>query len=139
MSNLTTFRTCAALLAVALVAAAAGARAQETKLQVTEYGVGTAVKDKVLEGKAEQFPEGTRVWFWTRVEGGADGDRIRHVWIHDGKEVSIGLAIGGPHWRTWSNKMLYPGSAGQWSVEARDADDRVLARQEFVCTPAPAG
>ena len=93
---------------------------------------------RVLKGKAASFPEGTQVYFWTRVVGGSDGDRIHHVWIHGGKEVLIGLSIGGEHWRTYSNKMLHPGSAGEWAVEARNGDGEVLARQEFGCTVGPA-
>jgi hypothetical protein len=72
--------------------------------------------------------------FWTLVVGGSAGDRISHVWLRDGEEMlAVGLAIGGPHWRTWSNKTLHTGSAGSWAVEARDAEGRVLARDEFTC------
>jgi hypothetical protein len=123
-----------------LAAATFHAPADEASgIRVTEYGVGTAVKDRELVGRGESFAEGTRVWFWTRVVGGAEGDRIHHVWIRDGKEVSIGLAIGGPHWRTFTSKTLHPGSVGAWAVEARDAAGAVLARQEFACTGEPAG
>ena len=103
-------------------------------LQVRESGVGTGIVDRDLEGRGERFVEGTRVWFWTRVVGGSPGQRIRHVWSRDVDEViSIGLTVGGSHWRTWSVKTLYPGSAGAWSVEARDEQGRVLARAEFTC------
>ncbi len=108
----------------------------DPQLEVSESGVGTAVVDRQLKGKAESFPESSRVYFWTRVVGGREGDRIRHVWIHGDQEVSIGLSIGGPHWRTHSAKWLHPGSAGKWIVEARDSADRVLARQEFSCQPS---
>ena len=108
------------------------------ELSVSEYAVGTAVEDRVLKGKADSFVEGTTVFFWTRVTDGEAGDRIRHVWIHEGKEqVSIGLNIGGSHWRTYSSKKLHPGLTGRWTVEARAEDDRVLAKQEFSCTPPP--
>jgi hypothetical protein len=116
----------AVLLPVAALADGAG-------LRVTESGVGTAVVDRQLEGRAASFVEGTKVFFWTRVEGGSPGDRIHHVWMRDGKEISIGLGIGGAHWRTHSTKTLHPGSVGTWAVEARDADGKVLARAEFVC------
>jgi hypothetical protein len=45
----------------------------------------------------------------------------------------MSLKIGGSPWRTYSAKMLHSGSAGPWIVETRDADERVLARQEFTC------
>jgi hypothetical protein len=76
------------------------------------------------------------VYYWTRVVGGSEGDRIRHVWLHGGEEVvSIGLNVGGSHWRTYSSKMLPAGSTGAWAVEARDENGRVLSREEFTCEP----
>jgi hypothetical protein len=113
----------------------AGEEASASGIRVTEYGVGTGVEERELVGKGESFAEGTQVSFWTRIVGGTAGDRVRHVWLHEGKEVlSIGLSVGGDHWRTYTNKTLHPGSAGAWVAEVRAADERVLARQDFVCT-----
>jgi hypothetical protein len=97
--------------------------------------VGTAIVNKRLVGASDSFGEGTRVWFWTRVTGGRAGDRIEHVWIHEGRVMQrAGLELGGAHWRTQSKKTLFPGSAGSWVVEARDAAGNLLARREFSCT-----
>lgn len=117
--------------------------AQEGGLSIPDHGVGRAVEDRQLKDRSDSFPEGTRVYFWTRVLGGEAGDRIQHVWLHGGEEVvSVGLSIGGSHWRTWSHKTLHPGSAGKWTVEARDAEGNVIVRDEFLCgmpgTEAPA-
>jgi len=107
-----------------------------SRLTVPECGVGTGVVDRMLVGEGTRFAEGQRVWFWTRVEGGTVGESIRHVWIHDGREMTgVVLSLGGPHWRTQSSKTLSPGSAGEWAAEARDEAGRVLARREFVCRP----
>jgi len=107
---------------------------EEPQLSISKYGVGTAVEDRELQGKGDRFDEGVRVWFWTLITGGTPDDRISHVWLHDGKEVvTVGLSVGGDHWRTWSNKTLHPGSAGNWVVEARGVDGNVLARAEFTC------
>ena len=106
-------------------------------LSVHEFGVGTAVIDRRLVGKSDRFVEGSRVHFWTRAVDGKAGDRLRHVWIHDGRIVAtVELTIGGPHWRTHSRKTLFAGANGPWAVEAQDASGRVLARQQFICTPA---
>ena len=103
-------------------------------LSIPEYGVGTAVENRYLVGRNDRFTAGTRVWFWTRVQGGARGDKIHHVWLHKGVEAThLSLKIGGPSWRTYSAQTLYPGVAGDWAVEARDDTGRVLARSEFVC------
>lgn len=124
---------CAIGSAAFLPAAAEEGRA-ESHLSVPESGVGSGIADRELEGEGDRFAEGTAVVFWTRVVGGQEGERIRHVWLREGQEViSIGLTLGGPQWRTYSRKTLHPGSAGNWTVEARDGEDRVIARAEFVC------
>ena len=104
------------------------------RLAVAEQGLGTGIEGRELVGRSDTFREDTRVWYWTRIEGGQIGDRIEHVWLRDGVESErTSLRIGGSPWRTYSAKTLHAGSAGAWVVEARDADDHVLARQEFDC------
>ena len=106
----------------------------EGRLTVPDFGVGTGVSDRQLVGRSDQFAEGVTVWFWTRVLDGHKGDTVRHVWIHEGREVgTVELSVGGPQWRTQSHWRLDKGSSGTWSVEARDADDRVLATTSFRC------
>ena len=108
--------------------------ATSARLSVPEQGVGTRIERRRLVGRGERFRENTRVWYWTRVEGGRAGDRIEHVWLRDGIEAErTTLEVDGSPWRTYSAKTLHAGSAGSWVVEARDAEDRVLARQEFDC------
>jgi len=101
---------------------------------VTEFGVGLRVVNLHLEGESDHFAEGVRVCFASRVLGGQRGDRIRHVWLYEGRvEQSILLRLGGADFRTHSNKTL--GHAGQWAVEARDDKGDVLARSTFTCGP----
>jgi transcriptional regulator with XRE-family HTH domain len=105
-------------------------------LAISEHGVGTGVESRELVGAADRFSEGTQVWFWTRVENGTRGETIDHVWLHEGVEAArVSLTVGGASWRTHSAKTLWPGSAGNWAVEARDESGRTLARSEFTCTP----
>ena len=107
-----------------------------SSLSITEYGVGTAVENLRLVGRSDRFAEGTQVSFWTRVRGGARGDRIDHVWLREGVEATrISLEIGSSNWRTHSIKTLWAGGSGDWAVEARDDAGRVLARIEFACVP----
>lgn len=106
-------------------------------LEVSQFGIWTDAETDPLDGAADRFEEGTVVWFWTRVLGGRAGDRIRHVWFHEGRKVAVEkLDIGGPSWRAQSRRSLEAGSAGRWVVEARDAHGRVLARAGFTCAPA---
>ncbi len=103
-------------------------------LSVTESGVGRRVVNLKLEGESHRFDPGARVCFSTRVVGGQRGGVIRHAWLYEGRlEHAITLRLGGPDWRTHSNKTL--GRAGAWAVEARDETGRVLTRLEFYCGP----
>jgi len=105
-----------------------------SRLTVSEHGVGEGVEHRQLVDRGERFHEGTQVWYWTRIEGGRVGDRVEHVWFRDGVEVaSMTLKIGGSPWRTYSAKTLRAGSVGEWTVETRDTDGRVLAREGFDC------
>jgi cytoskeletal protein RodZ len=107
-------------------------------LLVTGSGVGTDVVDQQLFGRSDTFAIGTRVAFWTQVAGGRPGDTIRHVWSHHGRtEGAVNLQVGGPSWRTQSRWMLVGGAEGDWVVEARDREGRVLARHEFRCVQLP--
>jgi hypothetical protein len=112
----------------------AGSAVVAGELQVTHSGVGESVVERELVGPSERFVEGGEVWFWNRVEGGDEGDLLRHVWLRAGEEVAtVELEVGGSPWRTYSRKKMYPGSAGSWAVEARTADGAVLSRREFTC------
>ena len=124
-----------AVVVLALMVLAVPVFAEEqADLVIPESGVGAGIEERVLTGISDRFQVGDQVWFWTRVTGGADGDRIRHVWLKDGEEkLSVGLTLGGAHWRTWTRKTLHPGSAGEWTVEARDEAGNVLATTVFVC------
>ena len=107
---------------------------EDVELVIPEFGVGEAVANHRLEGESDHFTAGGAVWFWTRVVGGEPGESIRHVWMYEGLTVqSIELEVGASNWRTQSRKTIW--ETGQWAVEARDADNRVLARADFTCKP----
>lgn len=108
--------------------------ARPASLTIAAHGVGTGIEDHRLTGASDSFREGTEVWFWTDVRGGASGGTVRHVWRRDGRAVqTVSLRLGGARWRTQSSFVLPAGSEGAWSVEARDRDGHVLARDEFRC------
>jgi transcriptional regulator with XRE-family HTH domain len=116
------------------------AGAAPSELTVIDHGIGADVVNHRLVGKRDRFAEGEQVSFWTRLQGGTAGERIRHVWLHEGRRMSsVPLTVGGWHWRTHSRKTMMPGSEGRWAVEARDETGRVLARSEFTCTATPPG
>ena len=116
-------------------ATGAGATAGTSPITVPEFDLGRRIVGRRVEGRDEPFAVGEEVLFSTHVIGGQAGDTIRHVWIHEGRAVqSIGLRLGGPDWRTHSRKTLR--HAGAWTVEARDAQGRVLATAVLTAAPA---
>jgi len=109
--------------------------ADSRHLEVDEFELGTGVVDHRPVDVRRDFEEGTVASFLTRVRGGAPGRTIFHAWIREGRLVQrIRLRLGSPDWRTYSTKTLW--GAGDWAVEARDENDRALARIEFRCLPA---
>ena len=107
---------------------------EPSHLTVTQSAVGLRASGTRLEGPSDRYTVGQRVSFVTRVSGGNPGERIRHVWMRDGKvEQSIRLRLGASSYRTYSTKTL--GRPGAWAVEARDEQGNVLARADFTCTP----
>ncbi len=106
-----------------------------TRLTIDDFGVGTSVVKRALVGKSSRLRAGQDAWFWTLVLGGRSGDRIHHVWTHEGRVVrTFELPVDGSRWRTYSRLALAPDAVGRWAVEARDLSGVVLARTEFECT-----
>jgi hypothetical protein len=122
------------VLFLALVLSPAGGEeAPESGMKV-EGSVGSEVVERELRGEAETFPEGSRVYFLTRVTGARPGARLLHVWYQAGEEkATVELTLGGEVWRTWSYKTMHPGSKGAWRVEAVDEEGRTLQTVEFTC------
>jgi cytoskeletal protein RodZ len=103
-----------------------------TSISVNDSGVGTDIVNRALVGRSETFAAGTRVVFWTLVNGGHRGDTVRHVWFHRGRSVAtVRLPVASASWRTHSQRVLGPGTDGEWAVEAQDEHGRVLARHAF--------
>ncbi len=119
---------------VGAVEAAQRSPATPTALTIPQMGVGTGISERNLVGRSDRFPEGAKVWFWTRIVGGKSGDRVRHVWMHEGRtHMNAELRVGGSHWRTYSTLELPVGAAGDWVVEVRASDGTVLAHEKFLC------
>ncbi len=114
------------ILAGALALTATPATAQSVEAQVA-----TAVVDRMPQGSAMSFPADVgELFVWSRVTD-AGGTSIQHVWMHDGNEYPVTLAIGGSPWRTWSSKVIPPEWAGEWTVEIRAANGTVLETLTF--------
>ena len=101
---------------------------------VSRFGLGTGVVGYELIGRSDTFRVGTAVVFWTHLSGGQLGDAIHHLWFHDGRQMAdVVLPVNSPSWRTHSRYTLPGGAEGDWTVELRDPQDRVLAILSFRC------
>ena len=113
-------------VAAAMVLATAPAAAQSVEAQVA-----TAVVDRMPEGAGTSFPATVgELFVWSRISD-AGGTSIQHVWMHDGNEYPVTLAIGGSPWRTWSSKVIPSDWTGEWTVEIRAQDGTVLETLMF--------
>jgi hypothetical protein len=75
------------------------------------------------------------IYFYTRLTTAHD-TTVVHRWYRDDRvqltrELPIGANVGAGY-RTYSHLMLDAGSAGQWRVELRTTDGRVLREERFV-------
>lgn len=76
------------------------------------------------------------VCFFTELAG-LGGTTVMHRWKFDGEvQAEVPIMVGGPHWRAYSRKIMFPELTGEWTVEVVDEDTRVLVRKEFVYRPA---
>jgi hypothetical protein len=119
------------LLSVAAVVIASTAAIRQSTVTV-EAAIGKSVASGMPVDTAATFAAdvGTVVC-WTRVTGADAGSKITHVWMHNGDSSKVELNIGGSPWRTYSRKTIGSDGAGDWKVEIRDADGKVLATKSF--------
>ncbi len=95
--------------------------------------VGTGVENNEPIGAAETFPASTeKVYCFLEATGIAKDMEVSFVWRFGDKEMlktTLPLKAG-PKWRTYANKNLR-GQKGEWRVEIRDQDGKVLKEVKF--------
>jgi hypothetical protein len=111
------------------------AGAETSGLTVDEVSVATGVENRAPVGAAETFPAATpKLFCYTKLSGGKEGDTIVHKWSHDGKVVSeVTLKVNGSPWHTFSSKTLGEDAAGAWTVEVVQ-NNNVLKTAKFEVT-----
>ena len=71
------------------------------------------------------------IYFFTNILN-LQGQRVTHRWIYNNKVMAdVVFDVGGPRWRVWSSKNLWPTWIGVWSVEVLSADGEVLYQKEL--------
>lgn len=101
--------------------AGAGEAADERdgSLEVSEILIATGIQDREPVGEADTFPaDVNKLYCYTKVEGGSEGDTITHKWLKDGEVMAeVTLDLGGSPWRTYSSKLIMPEWTGAWITE----------------------
>jgi hypothetical protein len=60
------------------------------------------------------------IYFFTDLRN-LQGRTVKHRWEFDGQFMGeIEFQVGGPRWRVFSRKTLYPGQSGKWTVLVLD-------------------
>jgi hypothetical protein len=93
----------------------------------------TGVQDRLPVGEATTFPATVdQVYLWTKIIGASGEITVKHVWVHNGKEMTtVDLPVKTAAYRTWSAKKILPHWTGQWEVRVVGPDGTTLATVPF--------
>ena len=110
-----------------------GAPKEATEFTIKRLVVGTGVDQSEPVGVAETFPASTeKVYCFLEAADIAKDTEASFVWWYGEKEMlKTNLALKmGSRWRTYANKNLR-GMKGEWKVEVRSLDGKVLKDVKF--------
>lgn len=102
-------------------------------LEVLEIAIAKNIQEREAVEVGDTFPVGIeRLYCWTKITGGAEGDSVTHRW-KKGEEImaETTLNVNGSPWRTYSSKAIMADWTGNWVVEILQGET-VLASKEFV-------
>ena len=108
-------------------------KAEAKEMTLARAVVGTGVDNMEPVGAAETFPAATeKVFCFIEASNIPKDMELSFVWSLGGKEVrKINLPVkAGPKWRTWAHKNV-AGQKGDWKVEIKDAEGKVLKEVKF--------
>ena len=123
----------ASLMFVFFCAATVGAQGEKPAALTVEAKVCTGVQDRMPVGEATTFPATVdQVYLWTKIIGAPGEITVKHVWVHNGKEMTtVDLPVKTAAYRTWSAKKILPQWTGQWEVRVVGPDGATLATVPF--------
>ena len=77
----------------------------------------------------DEFEE--KLYFFTELNNFTP-QQVTHVWQYNGKTMAeIPLDISSNHFRTFSSKNIMNTLTGDWTVQLRDSEQKVLAEKSF--------
>lgn len=118
-----------------LIAFTVGGPALEAEeLKIVEAVICRSVEGRVPIGAGDVFArDSERLYCFSRVAGGEVGSEIVHTWFYQGAPAAaVRLPVRSNDWRTYSSKRIGAGAVGEWRVEIRAADGRLLHEIRFM-------
>ena len=110
-----------------------GAAKETAPCAIKRLVIGTGVENGEPVGAAETFPASTeKVYCFLEATDITKDIEVSFVWFNREKEMSkfnVPLKMG-PRWRTYAYKNLR-GLKGDWKVEIKDPDGKVLKDVKF--------
>ncbi len=102
-------------------------------LEVLEIAIAKGIQDREAIEVADTFTVDVgKLYCWTKIAGGVDGNSVVHRWKKDGEVIAeITLNVNASPWRTFSSKAIMPEWTGNWVVEVL-AGGNVLKTKAFV-------
>ena len=103
------------------------------EMAIARAVVATGVENKEPVGEADAFPASTeKVYCFIEAADIGKDTEVSFVWFQGDKEMrKINVPLdAGPKWRTWTYKNI-GGQKGEWKVEIRDAEGKVLKDLKF--------
>lgn len=125
---------CAIMMSMLLFSAAVWAQGEKPAAALTvEAKLCTGVQDRMPVGEATTFSATVdQVYLWTKIIGASGEITVKHVWVHNGKEMTtVDLPVKTAAYRTWSAKKILPSWTGQWEVRVVGPDGTTLATVPF--------
>jgi hypothetical protein len=101
-------------------------------LEVADIAIAKGVENREAVEPGDTFTSDVaKLYCWTKITGGQEGDSITHPWIKDGVVMGeVKLNVNASPWRTFSSKAIMPEWKGKWSVEILQ-NDAVIKPKEF--------
>lgn len=118
--------------APAAAAEPAAVASAATTLEVADIAIAKAVENREAVEPGDTFTaDVAKLYCWTKLTGGQEGDSITHRWTKDGVVMGeVTLKVNASPWRTFSSKAIMPEWKGKWTVEVLQ-NGTVLKTKEF--------
>ncbi|MCK5241193.1 DUF2914 domain-containing protein [bacterium] len=102
----------------------------DASLEIIEIAIAKSIENREPQEVADTFASDVeRVYCYTKINGGKEGDSITHRWKKgDQVMAEISLKVNASPWRTYSSKAIMKEWTGAWTVEILQGDTVLKAK-----------